>query len=366
MSRTIGIDARAAAEVTAGKGRFVRELLLELARREDDNRYLLYTRSPWESLGPQFEWRTVSGVDPLWHVRAGRAAAAECDAFLVTSSYVLAWFVRVPFGLVVHDLVAFHPAARPNRRAALIERASITRAVARASWVMCDSKATRADLVQRFPSAEAKASVVYLGVDSRFGAPLPPQQLEEIRRRYELARPFVLSVGTLEPRKNLVRLIGAFAALPGPLRTNHDLVLAGPKGWAFEEIIASARATPGVRVLGPVEDDELAALYQLCRVFCYPALYEGFGLPLLEAMSAGAASITSNISSLPEVGGEGALYVDPLDVEGLRDTLQLLLESDSEREALGRRARERAAQFTWERTGAEIVRRLEGLTPAAL
>ncbi len=309
----IGIDARAAAEVPAGRGRYVRELLRALAKRDDPHRYLLYTRRRWdEPLDERFSWRERELPESIWHLHAARAANRECDVFLATNSYVTPWFLRIPTALVVHDLIPFQNGVHANRRAAIIERLTIRRALRRASLVVCDSHSTRRDLLRLWPSVEPKSRVVQLAVGERV---LPSTRARGTRggqRRHDLSKPFVLCAGTLEPRKNLVRVLDAYARLPERLRERHLLVLVGPRGWEFDEILERAGALgERVKLLGHVPDDELAALYALCEVFCYPSLYEGFGLPLLEAMSAGAASITSNVSSMPEVGGEAVRYVDP-------------------------------------------------------
>jgi glycosyltransferase involved in cell wall biosynthesis len=182
--------------------------------------------------------------------------------------------------------------------------------------------------------------------------------LDDVRSRHRLEDPFVLCTGTLEPRKNLLRVLQAHEALRA------QLVLVGPQGWEFEPILQEASRRDDVRVLGQVSDDDLAALYQACTVFCYPSLYEGFGLPLLEAMTAGAACVTSSVSSLPEVGGNAVLYVDPESVGEIQAAIERLLVSDEERRLLGERAKQRAAEFSWDRTAAETVAALEKLIGA--
>jgi len=355
----IGIDARAAAEVPAGKGRYVRELLRALARRDDPHAYVLYGRTSWdEPLDERFSWRLAKLPDALWHVSAARAASRECDLFLATASYLTPWFLRIPTAVVVHDLIAFQPGVRPNRRAARIERLTIRRALRRAELVVCDSHATRRDLTLRFPWAERKSAVVQLAASEIFAEAPPAEELERVRREYRVEQPFVLCAGTLEPRKNLVRVLDAFARL----RSENLLVIVGPAGWDFEEILGHAAGLGDrVRLLGHVPDATLAALYRLCLVFCYPSLYEGFGLPLLEAMTSGAPAITSSVSSLPEVGGDAVRYVDPLSVEEIATALTELLSSDEERRMLGERGHERAALFSWERTAAELLDQLAAL-----
>lgn len=358
----IGIDARAAAEVPAGKGRYVRELLGALGRRDDDHSYVLYARRPWEEpLDERFSWRLSELPDAVWHPRAARAARRECDVFLATASYLTPWFLQIPTALVVHDLIPFQRDVHANRRAARIERATLRRALRRAQRVVCDSHATRSDLVHRFPFAEPKSAVVYPGVSEIFALAPGSATLERVHRRYALARPFVLCAGTLEPRKNLLRVIDAFSQLPERLQDEHLLAIVGPRGWDDDEIVTRAQASEQVKLLGHVPDEDLAALYRLCTVFCFPSLYEGFGLPLLEAMAAGAPSVTSNVSSLPEVGGDGVRYVDPGSTEQIAQALEELLESPEARESLGERARAQAGRFSWERAAGELLEVLTSL-----
>jgi glycosyltransferase involved in cell wall biosynthesis len=224
----------------------------------------------------------------------------------------------------------------------------------RAASIACISEATRRDLVSRFPWAAPKAHVVLLAADDRFSRPLATSELEDVRRRYRLDTEFLLCAGTLEPRKNLDRVLEAHAGLSRRVQ----LALVGPRGWEFGPILEEADRRDDVRVLGQVSDEDLAALYQACTVFCYPSLYEGFGLPLLEAMAGGAACLTSSVSSLPEVGGNAVVYVDPTDVAQIRAAIDSLLTSRQERAMLGERAKRRAAQFSWDRTAAGMLEAL--------
>jgi glycosyltransferase involved in cell wall biosynthesis len=353
---TIGIDARPAVEEPAGRGRFVREVLRHLARRDDPSRYIAYARTAWdEPLDQRFDWRLIPSADPWWNLRAALEASRECDLFLSSSSYVTPWFTRVPTIVVVYDLVPFVRGAHARRRAGLIERATIRPTLRRAASLVCISHATEHDLLTRFPAARGKTRVVHLAADERFARRLPQSELERVRSRYGLERPYVLSVGTIEPRKNLPRVIEAYSTLPAALRASYLLALVGPLGWEFSDVLRDASSANDVLLLGQVPDDDLAALYQSCAVFCYPSLYEGFGLPLLEAMRSGAACVTSNLSSLPEVGGDAVAYVDPKNVGDIRDALARLLTSDEERRRLGELARQRAGSFSWDKTAAELA-----------
>jgi alpha-1,3-rhamnosyl/mannosyltransferase len=355
----VGIDARAAAEVPAGRGRLVRELLVTLAAREDDNRYLLYCRRPWDeaALDERFRWVEVGLPDPAWHAAAALRGSRGCDVFLSTNSYLTAWMLRVPSVVLVYDMVAFLPHAHAQKRAARIERATIRPALLRADRLACISRSTESDLLRLFPRAAGKTAVIPLAADARFYQARPS---EEVAARHEVsAGAYVLAAGTLEPRKNLLRLIRAHAALPDELATTHPLLIVGPRGWEEQEILRAAAGSDGVRLAGFVPDDELAALYAGCSVFCYPSLYEGFGLPVLEAMAAGAPVLTSNVSSLPEVGGNAVAYADPEDEHAIAAGLERLLRSPDERARLAALGRERAREFSWERVARGVLEELE-------
>jgi glycosyltransferase involved in cell wall biosynthesis len=345
---TIGIDARAASEVPAGRGRVVRELLRALAAREgDEHRYVLYARSAWtgEPLDERFSWRLIGARDPWWHLLAARAANRECAVFLSCNSYLTILFLRIPSVPIVHDMITFEPSMRPNRRSSAIERLTLGPAVRRSAALLCTTQSTVDALSARFPRALGRTVIAPLA------ATLPDARELDQSATSDLPAPgFVLAVGTLEPRKNLPRLVEAFGALGEPLQARHPLVVVGALGWESGATLDALRSL-GERatMLGHVSDTALAELYRRCAVFCYPSLGEGFGLPVLEAMAAGAAVLTSNVSSLPEVGGDAVEYVDPRDNASIAAALERLLTDEPHRAELGRRALRRAAKFSWER-----------------
>jgi glycosyltransferase involved in cell wall biosynthesis len=358
----VGIDARAAAEIPAGRGRVVRELLPALDALDTPHSFLLFCRRPWEEveLGPRFRWVTVPLPDPLWHAATAVRASRSCDVFFSTNSYLTVWGMTIPAAVLVHDLIAFLPAARAQARAARIERATAGLAVRRAARLVCNSRSTEADLVRFFPRAAGKTAVLPFAASGRFHEPPAGPELEALARRHgvEPGR-YVLASGTLEPRKNLARLIRAHARLPDELRRRHPLLIVGPRGWEEEELMRVAAGAPEVSLAGFVPDTDLAGLYAACTVFCYPSLYEGFGLPVLEAMAAGAPVVTSQVSSLPEVGGDAVVYVRPEDEQSIGGALERLLLSPEERARLSQRGRVRAAEYSWERTARELLGELE-------
>jgi glycosyltransferase involved in cell wall biosynthesis len=370
----IGIDARAAAEVPAGRGRVVRELLRALAARSEDeiggkHRYVLYAREAWNEaeLDERFQWRLLEGRDPWWHWQAARAANAECEVFLSSNSYLTSRFLRIPSVAIVYDLATFERAMRPKRRSLVIERLTLGMAVKRSAKLLAISQATAEALITRFPGAAMRTVVAPLGVAPGLGGAGAGRSggISDTRGSPDGAAPvpggvgtardatlpppgFVLAVGTLEPRKNLPRLVEAYAALPAELQQAHPLVVVGPMGWEANGTMR-ALGSLGERctMLGHVSDAALAELYRRCAVFCYPSLGEGFGLPVLEAMAAGAAVLTSNISSLPEVGGEAVAYADPTRSPAIGEQLERLLRDEPLRAELSARASVRAREFSW-------------------
>jgi glycosyltransferase involved in cell wall biosynthesis len=343
---TIGIDARAAAEVPAGRGRVVRELLRALAvRAGDDKRYILYAREEWPEgqLDERFTWHTITAGEPRWHLLAARAADRECDVFLSSNSYLTVCFLRIPAVPIVYDLTTFDPAMRPNRRSTVIERLTLGPAVRRAAAIVAISQATADALAARFPASAARTTVALLGP-----APRRVGELTAAEERTLPAPGFVLAVGTLEPRKNLPRLVEAYRALDEDLQARHPLVVVGALGWETGPTRAALQSL-GSRcvMLGFVSDAVLEELYRSCAVFCYPSLGEGFGLPVLEAMAAGAPVITSNLSSLPEVGGAAAEYVAPDSAASITVAIERLLRDETRRAWLAREGPKRAAGFSW-------------------
>jgi glycosyltransferase involved in cell wall biosynthesis len=361
----VGIDARAAVEERGGRGSYVRELLTALgACAGRRHQFVLYAREPWDGAptDSRFTWRLLRDPDPRWNVRAGLAANRECDVFYSTNSYLTAWFTRIPTAVCVYDLVTFRPDMLPQRRASLIERATLPLASRGARAFIAISHATADDLFARFPRTRPRTHVIPLAASERFapdGAPVEP-----VLERLGVRTPFVLSVGTLEPRKNLRRLIEGFAGLPKDLLDSTQLVLVGGVGWDAEGILAALGRNPTlVKALGHIEEDDLAVLLRAAELFAYPSLFEGFGLPVLEAMRSGTAVVTSRTSSLPEVAGEYAIYVDPLDVGDIRRALELGLRDVELRRRLSEGGLVRAREFSWERTARDTLAVLESLAP---
>jgi glycosyltransferase involved in cell wall biosynthesis len=240
-----------------------------------------------------------------------------------------------------------HPEA--NRRA---DR-SFAEILKRADAVIAVSQSTKDDSVRVLGLAPEKITVIHSGVSQAF-FDVPADAISRVKQRYGLGRPFVLFIGTIEPRKNLDTLLDAYTSLELALQVEYELVVAGPQGWAPQKTMARLSAK-GVRYLGYVPEPDLAPLTAAATVFAYPSLYEGFGFPVAQAMAAGVPVITSNVSALPEIAGNAALLVDPRSTLELRDALTRLLSSSDLRTEQIERGRYYARGFRWDVCAAQSL-----------
>jgi glycosyltransferase involved in cell wall biosynthesis len=231
----------------------------------------------------------------------------------------------------------------------------------RADGLIAISADTRDQAVRLLGLDARRIRVIHCGVDARFFA-ATEAEAARVRARYRLERPYVLWVGTIEPRKNLDMALDAWAALSAALRQEFALVVAGPAGWAAPRTIRRLRSQPeGVRYLGYVPEADLPGLTAGAVALFYPSLYEGFGLPVAQAMACGVPVVTSGVSALPEVAGEGALYADPRSLAELRGALERLLLSPALGRKLAQAGRQRAQRYRWEEAARQSLEFFEGL-----
>ncbi|HEY1292572.1 MAG TPA: glycosyltransferase family 1 protein [Chloroflexota bacterium] len=370
----IAIDYSAAVNQHAGIGRLVRNQVLALAEVDHDNDYRLVYARPNRGSEPQFprarnfarrefglgeRWLTI-----LWH-RAKLPVPADWLSGPVDlyhcPDFVLPPLRRARGILTVHDLAfLMRPDCADSRLRAYLEEV-VPRSVRRADFIIADSENTRNDLVVLLGVRPSSVAVVPGGVEERFTRVTDADQLRKARSKLGVGdAPFLLAIGVLEPRKNLNRLMDAFAELKerANVPPNLKLVLAGGKGWLYDDIFEHHADSPvrgDILLPGFVSDDLLPAIYSAAEALAFPSLYEGFGLPILEAMACGTPVVASRASCLPEVAEGAALLIDPTNIEGLTGALELVLLDADLRARLIAQGLERAGQYTWTRAAEQLL-----------
>lgn len=363
----IYLDVSAAVHRRAGLGRYADSLARALIAARPDAFALFYNRERNAGLPagfPSVPTRTVAlGYKP-WRslvllaqmLRLSLNRVVPDVRLFHAMEHLLLPLRDVPTVLTVHDLIFRY---LPEHHKAM-NRAYLSLAMPlfcrRASHIITVSNASKQDLIAAYQVPSNKISVIYEAADPRFG-PQPAELVEAVRVRYGLPSAFVLYVGTIEPRKNLVRLLDAWQALYQKQEAP-PLVLIGRRGWLADDFFAALERCPvrdGVVLTGYVEDDDLPALYAAATLFVWPSLYEGFGLPPLEAMASGVAVACANTSSLPEVVGDAALLFDPHSPEALESALRSLCSDADLRAEFRYRGFKRAQEFSWERAARETL-----------
>lgn len=356
----IGIDSsRLTTAHRTGTEQYTYELLAALARYDQQTAFTLYssTLPALPPLGANFALCTIP-FPRLWtHLRLSAELVAHPPDVLFVPAHVLPAATpllrRTRAVVTIHDLGYLHVPEGHTRAQQLLLRITTAWSARVADAIIVPSHATRQDLVTHTRTDPARIHVIPHG--TRFASTPPPPPAPVVR-------PYLLYVGTLQPRKNLVRLVEAFARI-APQHPDLDLWLVGRRGWLAAPIVARISALglqDRVRLPGYVSDAELPAIYAAASAFVFPSLYEGFGMPVLEAMARGVPVLTSASSSLPEVAGDAALLVDPNDVGQIASAMQRLVTDPVVRQDLRMRGLARAARYSWDACAAATMAVVRG------
>ena len=352
----IGIDVRKLHDF--GIGTYIRNLLRQLARLDHDTEYVLFSQpddcAGLGSLGENF--RTVPETAGKYSVaeqlKIPMAIRREKVTLFHAPHYVLPPLVRCKSVVTIHDCIhLMFPQYLPNRLSLAYARTSISLAARRATRVLTVSESSKHDILRFVDVPPDNIDVIYNSYDERFGVEPNEEDVARVRERYQLHDRFVLYAGNVKPHKNLERLIEAFNLLRQRGLDDLKLVLIGDdisRYTALRRAVHRHQLHKYVRFLGYLPEETLAVMYRLAGVFVFPSLYEGFGLPPLEAMASGTPVVTSNVSSLPEVAGNAAVLVDPYDTHSIADGIHRVLTDDALRADLRRLGLARAKQFSWE------------------
>jgi glycosyltransferase involved in cell wall biosynthesis len=375
---TIGIDARKIQDF--GIGTYIRNLVRALAALDAENRYVLLAK-PGDREGLQDlpdNFRVVLESSPVYSMRellalSWKLSRQALDLYHSTH-YVLPAVVQSPVVVTIHDIIhLLYPEFLPSNLAFLYAQRMIRRSLVRGDRIIAVSQNTKNDLMQHFDVDGHKIQVVYNGVEDAFRHQLAAEEKERWLRSLGLEPPYLLFVGNPKPHKNLDTVVQAYARAREIAPFDAPLVCVGSRqGSEFKirQRAAHLGIAGHVRLLGHVAQEALPAVYQGATLFLYPTLYEGFGLPVVEAMASGVPVITSNTSALKEVAEGYAHLVDPLDVEGMARAIAHVMGDPEHRNALARLGARRAEDFRWERTAKktlEVYRAaIEAPEPAAV
>ena len=358
----IAIDARKLHDF--GIGTYIRNVLRGLAAVDRTTEYVVLCRPPdveaVGQLGANFR-PVPESARPYSigeQVRIPLSLVRERAHLFHEPHYVLPYATRCRTVVTIHDCIhLMFPQYLPGSMAHLYARAMMWSAVNRSDRILTVSEASKRDILRFFDIPPEKVAVIYNAIDERFLGPPDLKRMDLIRQRYQLDHPFLLYVGNIKPHKNVERLIDAFGVVRDKGHEDLRLVIIGDdlsRYPALRQAVHRHRLDKFVRFLGFQPHDTLAGFYRLARVFVFPSLYEGFGLPPLEAMACGTPVVTSNVSSLPEVAGNAALLVDPYDRLSIAEAICRAVSDEPLRLELSRRGLARAREFSWAQSVAAI------------
>ncbi len=369
MSRArprVGIDARKLTDF--GIGSYVRNLIESIARRPEAQAYAfrVYVRGEDRAALPPLpaNFTVVEEESPGYSISeltrfAWRLWRDRLDLFHATH-YVIPPLARARAVVTIHDIIhVLYPQFLPNRAALLYARVMIRRALKRADRILTVSYNSKRDLVDYFGIAPARIEVVYNGVAPQFHADVPRSERDRVVAKYGLPRPYLLFLGGEKPHKNVRNVIRAFAEARRERALPHALVLAGPmprNSNRVEALILALDLESRVRRPGIVPEADLPGLFAGADAFLYPTLYEGFGLPVIEAMACGVPVLTSSTSALQEVAGGYAYLVDPMDVDAIAKGIVALATDPRRRAEFADLGKRRARDFSWDRAAEQTLK----------
>ncbi len=362
--------------VPGGQGRVIANLIKELAHIDQTNQYTLFsvhhpTHVPdiFRHLPNNFQLQHVPSIKPqlsflAWHTlrwpTMENTALGQQDVIHATTPSIVPACKNARMVMTVYDLVCWRFPQGLNLWGRYFQRTGMKAAVREAAYITAISDATRQDFLKQFAGQVEPDRIRTIPIAATSNLKLVQDQdlIKRVCDRYKINRPFIVNIGTLEPRKNVGRLLKAYAALPPPLRATYQLIIVGPYGWKvpeLQQLVATLQLENDVIWTGYIADNELSVLLSAATIFVYPSLYEGFGIPILEAMQCDVPIITSNISSLPEVAGNAALLVDPTNVEELAAAMKHLLLDENARAQLVERGRVQRTRFSYRRMAEEVL-----------
>jgi glycosyltransferase involved in cell wall biosynthesis len=357
----IGLNAVFLDERSFGIGEYIHNLIERLTHIDRDNEYLVYIakdlRRSFGDTNANFIESPLSGMNPFQRIIKeqfywNRRLIGDGIDIYHSPFFYMPSGLRQKTVLTVHDLRFTKFPDTYNKARYLFLKNAVPRSVKKADRILASSENTKKDLIDTLKADEKKIRVVYLGVSELFRKISEPGELEDKRRELGLPEKYILFAGEFVKHKNLKRVLGAFAVLKKKRKLPQRLVLAGAGGQRDSILRRAANLGVGddVVIAGFMEREDLPYVYNMADVFMFPSLYEGFGLPILEAMACGTPVITSNIGSMPEVAGDASILVDPYDVSGIERALYSVLTDEDLKVRLTDKGLKRIKEFSWDKT----------------
>ncbi|MDD4892787.1 MAG: glycosyltransferase family 1 protein [Candidatus Rickettsiella isopodorum] len=359
----IGIAARGLSELCGGVKQYIESLTKSLLQIDHENQYFIF----YDSKTPQAKFDQDKEIllktkNKLWYdyVKLPRALIKHKIDICIFPKNVVPFNIKCKSIVIIHDLLHIMDPKVYNRFDSFYMQLAIPFSVKKADIVVTVSENTKKDLLKITGINEKKIHVIHEAADEKYRVIQNHNEAKrQLLHKYHITSPFLLYVGSLSPRKNIPCLIKAFEILNKTNNVPRQLVLAGGKSWKEKEILRLIRISPqskNINLTGFITDDDLPLIYNQAELFIYPSLYEGFGLPILEAMACGCPVVSSNSSSLPEVAGDAALYFDPTNEHELVNKLCAVAANDELKKNLITRGLVRAKQFKWEYVAQSIIK----------
>jgi len=358
----IGLDARLYDPAGTGISSYTRRLILELAKLDTQSDYYLFTRDELTETLPlnlhpvpipirqRFIWSNHGLPPALKH--------NKISLYHATANFDAPLFSDIPLAVTLHDLIPLQRPEYVSWKHRLISRIQARFLCRKAAHIFCDSEFTRQEFLSCYSAEPGKASVAYLAPAAEFKPVADEELLKKVLAKYHLEKGYLFCLGAVEPRKNLDRLITAYSLLRDSQKTALPLVITGPPLWKSERLTEAINRSPwakDIKFTGFIPQEDLPCLYSGAKVFVFPSLYEGFGLPVLEAMACGVPVVTSNTTSLPEIAGEAACLVNPESAEEIGAGINRVLENNAYAETLRQKGPIQAGKFKWENTARQTL-----------
>ena len=367
----IAIDAHSAGTQLAGNATYITSMVEALAEIDQVNDYTVFVTKreaydAYHQRWPNLTVRRTLPHTPLIRIPitlTAELALHPVDILFV--QYTAPPLVPAKVVTTIHDISYEHLPETFTRRSRFQMKLTIRHTAKRAEHIICPSEYSRRDIIDTYKIDPRRVSMIPLAAPTMYKPVTDSGLIARVRQKYGLRGDYILGVGSIQPRKNLVRLMEAYGLLSKRMTDLPPLVLAGKKAWMSDETVgadAFRKVMDKIVFTGYVPDEDLPSLYSGAVCFVYPSFFEGFGLPLLEAMQCGTPVIAGDLTSIPEVVGDAGILVDPYSVEQIAAALEAVLSDSQLRADLRRKGLERASQFSWKRTARQTLDIFERIT----